>query len=235
MSDNLFNTNTLVYINVLRELLQSPADKNRYGITHELIGTKIVFDPHEHVIGSSEAYIKHELDWYMSQDLCIKGHPGIESNKIWQHCATKYGLVNSNYGWCIFSDQNHNQFEHVIRHIVNDLNTKHACMYYTRPSIHTEYCDGQHANADMICTCYVSYLLRKGSLMCNVHMRSNDIWYGLRNDLAWQQYVQQMVVDKLNSIGIKCNCGKISWFADSLHIYGRNISEAEKMLEEYNA
>ena len=64
-------------------------------------------------------------------------------------------------------------------------------------------------------------------------MRSNDIWFGLRNDLAWQQEVQKRLVARLNEGGVKCEEGDIVWFADSLHLYDRNYGAARKMLEDH--
>jgi len=225
-------TNTETYKQILEVMFEAKAEENKAQIAYELIGCRVEFNPDEHIEGSSESYIKHELEWYQSQDLCIKGHPGIENNKVWKHCATESGHVNSNYGWCIFSKYNHEQFNHVIDAIVDDNNTKQAVMYYTRPEIHKQWNDGMHANHDMICTCYVSYLLREGKVNACVHMRSNDIWYGLRNDLAWQQWVLKQVVEELNIRGVKCTAGKIIWNADSLHLYSRNVDEAREWLNK---
>lgn len=228
------NKNTAVYIDTLKKCLAKPCEKNSHGISHELLGKKIVFGPYKHIDGTSEEYVNHELKWYDSLDLCIKTHEGIESNKIWKACATDDGFVNSNYGWCIYSEENHSQFDECVKAILKDLMTKQACMYYTRPSIHKESCDGVHANYDMICTCYTSSLLRNGELVHHVHMRSNDIWYGLRNDLAWQQQVQVRLVHALIKNGVNCSAGDIVWFADSLHLYERNYDDVIKFLEKYD-
>ena len=225
-------TNTETYKHILSEMFENKAEENKAQIAYETIGFQVVFNSDEHIDGSSESYIKHELEWYQSQDLYIKGHPGIENNKVWKYCATEDGRVNSNYGWCIFSEDNHKQFKHVVDAIIADNNTKQAVMYYTRPTIHEQWNDGVHANRDMICTCYVSYLLRKGKVCACVHMRSNDVWYGLRNDLAWQQWVLKLVVEELNHKGVKCTAGKIVWNADSLHLYSRNVDEAKEWLSK---
>ena len=62
-------------------------------------------------------------------------------------------------------------------------------------------------------------------------MRSNDIWYGLRNDLAWHQYVFKRAVKWLNGHNIKCEPSKIIWNADSMHLYERNVLDVKKWLE----
>lgn len=226
-------SNTSLYKRTLRRLFESRVPcENNYGIAYEIIGYSEIFKPVGVIDGTSLEYIEHELDWYNSQDLNINGHKGIENNKVWKKCATEDGHVNSNYGWCIFSKENGEQFENAVKAIVSDINTKQACMYYTRPSIHKEFNDGIHARRDMICTCYTSTLLRCGVLHHNVHMRSNDVWYGLRNDLAWQQHVAEKMVDRLRSEGLLIYNTIIHWFADSLHLYERNVMDARKMIEE---
>lgn len=224
-------SNTEVYAANLYACLNTPCAENKHDICYEILGAKIKFLPHEHIKGSSEEYIKHELEWYKSQDLNIKGHIGIANNKVWQSCAADDGSINSNYGWCIFSKENYEQFENAIKAIAANNMTKQAVMIYSRPSINYQWNDGVHAKHDMICTVYVSALLRDKKLHWHVHMRSNDIWFGLRNDLAWQQWVQELFVEKLNAMSIECECGNILWFADSLHLYARNYRSAVEFLK----
>lgn len=216
-------SNTATYIALLKKCLNNPCGENSYGITHELISEQIPFYPNDIIRGTNAKYVQHELDWYDSQDLCITGHPGIENNPIWQHCASARGLVNSNYGYLIYSDQNGNQFEHAARHLCRNKMSKHAIMVYTRPSIHRDMRNGINANADMICTCYTIDLIRANKLIHIVHMRSNDIYYGLRNDLAWQQEVQKRLLARLKELSPdkfeNVVLGNIIWNADSLHIY----------------
>lgn len=227
-------TNTDKYVDLLNQCLATPCAENKHGICGELLGVQKRFAALEHIMGSSENYIEHELDWYKSLDLCIFNHDGIRNNKVWQSCATKDGHVNSNYGWCIWSKDNYEQFKHARDSIIDDNMTKQAVMIYSRPSIVDEWNDGVHANHDMICTIYTSFLLRDGKLHHHVHMRSNDIWYGLRNDLAWQQHVQRVMVNELIVAGIKCTYGDIVWNADSLHLYERNKKEAQLFVRDYN-
>ena len=225
------NLNTRIYRQLLQKIADYPAKKNKSNIAYEYLACRAEFEPEGHIAGSSEKYIKNELDWYLSQDRNIKGHPGIESNKVWQSCAAADGSVNSNYGWCIFSKENYEQFEMACKSIEKDPDTKQAVMVYTRPSINIDWNDGEHAEHDMICTIYVNLVLREGKLIYIVHMRSNDIWYGLRNDLAWHQFVMKRAVEWLNGHDIKCTPLKIIWNADSMHLYERNVFDAKKWLE----
>lgn len=226
-------TNTREYYRMIANMLNivmCKREHDSHNIAYEIIGAQLTFTNDGIIDGSSKNYIENELNWYKSQDLCIKGHAGIEDNPVWQSCATKLGLVNSNYGWCILSEQNCNQFEEACRSLARDIDTKQAIMVYTRPNIHAECADNIHAHYDMICTCYTNTVIRDDKLIHLVHMRSNDIWYGLRNDLAWQQEVQRMVLERIREYSYSkfkdVKLGKIIWNADSLHLYARNVKKA---------
>lgn len=224
------NNNTLIYDRLLSGCLMQPA--NQDNIKYEWIDVHAIFDVDSDIDCSNKEYIQHELDWYLSQDLNINGHEGIETNPVWKVCATEEGSVNSNYGWCLWSKENNTQFMHAIEAMLEDRYTKHAVMIYSRPTINDEWNDNKHAHSDMICTVYVNYLLRDGKVEACVHMRSNDIWRGLRNDLAWQQYVLKQFVKTLNGRGLSCECGRIHWTADSLHLYERDVDKARKYMRE---
>lgn len=224
------NHNTEVYYHLLDNLFEHKAEKNKSDISYELIDWTCDFENAGIIKGTNEQYLQDEFDWYLSQDLCIKGHHGIETNKVWSRIADRYGLVNSNYGWCIFSPKNGSQFEEVVRILKNDKYSKQATMIYSRPDIH------QTAGKDMICTIYTDDLIRGGRLIHIVHMRSNDVLFGLRNDLVWQQYVQQRLYNALKPKYKDLMFGKILWHADSLHCYKNQVERLKKYkqeLEEY--
>lgn len=231
-STNVVNfQNTNIYKELLRKMVRHMKIDGIPGIVAEARCLPIEFEPFGIIEGSSENYLNHEFEWYMSKDLSIKNHPGIEKNPIWQGCATPDGKVNSNYGWCVFSEDNGDQFTHAANALMNDKNSRRAEIIYTRPSIHVEQCDDIHAHQDMMCTNYIMFLIRDDTLELHVHMRSNDVWYGLRYDLAWQQYVYYMMYEALK---IKCYTdlkeGKIIWIADSLHLYERNLEEVKQYI-----
>ena len=218
--------NNAIYLKVLNELLNNPVSKFDIGdVSHEIIGFNTWFYATGTIDGISKTYAENEINWYMSQDNNIKGHKGIETNTVWNNCASDEGYVNSNYGWCVLSKENGNQLEHVLEHFKSNHKTRQSIMVYTRPSIHTEAFDNIHAKYDMTCTCYVDYLIRDNKLYSLVHMRSNDVWYGLRYDLIWQQRMLNEVYTRLASEPNFENLvlGGIKWHADSLHLYEKSI------------
>lgn len=222
----LMNVNTAVYVNLLNDILRSKE--------HELINWHGTFNVlYDTIPGTNTKYVANELAWYTSQDLCIKGHKGIENNKIWQSCATRDGMVNSNYGWCIFSKENGTQFAHAINALIDNKSSRQSCCYYTRPSIHDECHDDVHAHYDMICTPYTQHFIRQNRLEYIVNMRSNDAWYGLRNDLEWHKYVYERMFDLLKKQYPELIPGHIHWNAGSIHIYDRNIKDAKSLIEQF--
>ena len=165
-------------------------------------------------------YITRELQWYKSKSLNVNDIPG-GAPKIWQQVATKDGRINSNYGWCIYSQENHDQFLNVVNELLKNPNSRRAIMIYTRPSMQWEFStDGM---SDFMCTNTVQYLIRNGFVNAIVQMRSNDAVYGYKNDFAWQQYVLAEVVDTLNTPGNDYKIGTIFWNVASLHVYERHF------------
>lgn len=164
----------------------------------------------------NQDYIDRELAWYKSQSLFVDDIPG-GAPTIWKQVASKSGMINSNYGWCVWSNNNGNQYNNVLTELKQFPNSRRAIMIYTRPSMWTDYC---HDNmSDFMCTNTVQYVIRHNKLSAIVQMRSNDVVFGYRNDYAWQKYV----LDKLsNDLGIEP--GIIYWNVGSLHVYERHFN-----------
>jgi len=163
----------------------------------------------------NEDYIRRELEWYESMSLNVNDIPG-GPPKIWQQVATKEGRINSNYGWCAFSDANYAQYNNVVAELQFNPESRRAVMIYTRPSMWLDYYeDGM---SDFMCTNTVQYMYRNGVLNAHVYMRSNDVVFGYRNDYAWQKHVHEMLCDELDM-----PVGGIFWNVTSLHVYERHF------------
>ena len=65
-----------------------------------------------------------------------------------------------------------------------------------------------------------------------VNMRSNDIIFGLCNDVFTFSLFQQLMLNELNSRGAKVTLGTYNHHAGSLHLYERHYSMASKILLE---
>ena len=184
--------------------------------TIELLGASFIADENTIFGKPNEEYLKKELNWYnsMSRNVHDIEEPVPE---IWKNISSKAGEINSNYGWCAYSEENGFQFSNVLEHLVKDENTRRASMIYTRPEMHVDYCkDGM---SDFMCTHVVDYMIRDDKLHCVVYMRSNDVVFGYRNDWYWQKHV----LDSLSKL-LGIESGDIHWNASSLHVYERHFN-----------
>ena len=78
--------------------------------TIEIIGASFIADEPTIFGVLDEDYAAREIEWYESQSLNVNDIPS-GPPKIWKAVASKAGLINSNYGYLIFSESNYLQFE----------------------------------------------------------------------------------------------------------------------------
>lgn len=201
------------------------------GQTHincvELIGAQFIANE-DIIFGKiNQDYINREISWYESQSLNVNDIPG-DIPKIWQRVATDEGFINSNYGWCIWSPDNYNQYDNVLQELSSNQTSRRGQMIYTRPDMWIDF--NYNGKSDFICTTAAQYFIRHNKLVAYVTMRSNDAWAGYRNDLAWHKYVQHKLYDDLRKTYPTLEKGDIIWNAGSLHIYERQFY----LLEHYS-
>ena len=168
----------------------------------------------------NEDYVQRELDWYKSQSLNVNDIPG-GTPQIWKQVADKDGFINSNYGWCIYSEENNHQFYNVVTELEDRPDSRRATMIYTRPTMWGDH--NKNGRSDFMCTNTVQYMIRDSRIYAIVGMRSNDAWAGYRNDYAWQSYVLDHLIQELHARGKFYSRGEIYWNAGSLHIYERQF------------
>lgn len=199
--------------------------EGKYGKTVEIQNAHFLADKDWIIREPNYDYAKREIEWYESQSLYVKDIPG-EVPKIWQVCADRDGKINSNYGFCIFSDENCNQFDHCVKRLLDDHYTREACMIYTRPSMQIDCnANGMH---DFMCTYSAQVFLNetdndKYKLDYTVFMRSNDTVFGYTSDIVWHRYVQSKMVNELKRYDRDVIAGDIIWNAASLHVYERHF------------
>jgi thymidylate synthase len=167
----------------------------------------------------NEEYVARELDWYTSMSLNVNDIPG-GPPAIWKMVATPEGLINSNYGWCIYTKANGQQYLNVVNQLKANPDSRRATMIYNRPSMHDDY--NKDGMSDFMCTNTVQYLVRDGKVNALVYMRSNDAVFGYKNDFAWQKYVLESVCEDLD-----LPIGDIYWNVASLHVYERHFNLIE--------
>ena len=199
-----------------RKLITKEYVTDKTGVkTLEIMNASFIADQPSIIGKVNEDYVERELAWYKSQSLNVNDIPG-ETPAIWKAVATEDGYINSNYGWCIWSDENHNQYTNVLDELKKNPDSRRANMIYTRPTMHSDY--NRNGMSDFMCTNNVQYLIRNGELNALVYMRSNDAVFGYKNDWAWQKHVLDSLCNELN-----IPAGQIYWNVSSLHIYERHF------------
>tara|TARA_B110000444_G_scaffold97089_1_gene92120 strand:+ start:7951 stop:8697 length:747 start_codon:yes stop_codon:yes gene_type:complete len=198
--------------------------------TIELVGSSFIADETAIFGKPNHEYINREIAWYNSQSLSVNDIPG-ETPAIWQMISSKGGMINSNYGYLVFSEENGNQYRNVLQQLLCDTNSRRAVMIYQRPSMHKDFSVDEMS--DFICTNGVQYVIRENEVHAVVQMRSNDVVFGYRNDYAWQKYVLDKLVNDLNILGeMNYIAGNITWQVGSLHVYERHFSFIESYICE---
>lgn len=205
----------------VRSILKQKLDTEEFVIDKtgvkmiEIINANFVADEPSIFGTVNEDYVQRELEWYRSMSLNVNDIPG-GPPAIWKQVADPDGFINSNYGWCIWSDVNCKQYDHVVEELKSHPYSRRAIMIYTRPTMWIDY--NLFGCSDFMCTNAVQYLIRDGKLNAVVQMRSNDAIFGYKNDYAWQRYVLESLARDLD-----VECGNIYWNAGSLHVYERHF------------
>ena len=216
--------------------------KNKYkndefrGNTVELQNIHFICDKDYIVREPNYDYAKREIEWYESQSLNVNDIPG-GAPTIWKQVATSLGYINSNYGWCIFGEDNGKQYEHCLKSLLKDHMTRQAVMIYTRPQMQTDWNkNGMH---DFMCTHYVHCFLNEVQHPDNnvevyelkyiVYQRSCDAVFGFNNDFQWHKYVYDKLYNDLIDAGIPMSENKpfIEYNCGSLHVYDRHFKHLE--------
>lgn len=201
----------------IRKLCNNEYVTDKTGVnTLEIMGGTFIADEPAIFGEVNWDYVQREIEWYESCSRNVYDIPG-KTPTIWEQVSDKDGMINSNYGWCIFSPENGSQYSFCANALKNDPDTRRAIMIYTRPSMQVDY--NTNGMSDFMCTNTVQYLQREGDLHAVVQMRSNDAIFGYKNDRAWQDYILGMVADETGY-----HKGNIYWNAGSLHVYERHFN-----------
>ena len=186
--------------------------------TIELVGASFLADEPAIFGTVNQDYVDAELRWYESESTNIYDIYEDEKDppQAWQYSANRHGEINSNYGYLIWNNKFHCQYERALEELEENPDSRRATMIYTRPDIWMEY--NNNGKNDFICTNAVTYYIRNDELQAVVQMRSNDVVFGYKNDYAWQQYILESLA---NDLGIQP--GFITWQVQNLHVYERHF------------
>lgn len=183
----------------------------------------------------SARYVELEWKWY---EAATRDPEMVEKvASIWTKMKDQFGEVNSNYGWQL---KRENQWATCTREIVESMLTGKG----TRKHVLSIY-DGKERwryTTDTPCTISFTFVLKredktKYRLDMHTHMRSNDVWFGLCNDLpAFALFQSKMVTDVQTKIHDLCKgaptpyrvrMGRLVHFVDDLHLYNNFLNRDE--------
>ena len=201
--------------------------------TIELIGASFIADENAIFGSPNQEYIDAEIRWYETQSTNINTLEKIYGKKpaAWTYSANDYGEINSNYGTLIYSAKYYCQMWKAVDELIDNPDSRRACMVYNRPSIWKEY--NEQGKSDFICTNAVTYYIRDNKVHAVVQMRSNDAVFGYKNDYAWQKYILKDVCEEVNRYRRRKNLseyttGSIHWQVQNLHVYSRHFDLIKK-------
>jgi thymidylate synthase len=173
-------------------------------------------EPMDNHISNSERswslkYAKAEWQWYLSGDRSIKKLGDIYGKipPIWKKMADEKGLVNSNYGYQMYRE---NQLHYIADKLANNPNTRHAAISIYDCKEHSKY------KTDTPCTYAIQFTVVNNKLNMSVYMRSNDLWYGFCNDQFCFSAIQQTVSEATGY-----EVGEYYHFAHNLHLYNNKL------------
>ena len=228
MNNDTYNTEDIL------KLFKNKYKNNEFrGNTVELQNIHFICDKDYIIREPNYDYANKEIEWYKSESLNVNDIPG-KTPKIWKLVSTPNGYINSNYGWCIFSEENGNQYGYCLKSLLRNNLTRQAVMIYTRPQMQTDW--NKNGMMDFMCTHYVHCFLNEiqhpdnnievYELKYIVYQRSCDAVFGFNNDLHWHKYVYDKLYDDLITNGIPMSEHKpyIEYNCGSLHVYDRHYN-----------
>lgn len=207
----------------LERLARAPIVAPRDLATRELENVQLLF---EDPVGSrwltfparklSLDYVRAELRWYLDgdpADLSI-----LERAVTWRGIVAPDGTLNSNYGRAWFRD---GQLARCYHELTADPSSRRACAL-----IPTEAMFARGVR-DVPCTVYQSFRVRNDRLNASTHMRSQDVIFGLGNDLPAFTMVQELLAAALG-----VDVGTHALTVDSWHVYERHFEMLARILIE---
>lgn len=220
--DNHFGkvTPNVAYRNVCRDLLEkghTMETRNIRGNTKELCNYMFKIDDldTEYIslkTGKSNlTYLAAEILWYWSSRNDTEFISKFGS--MWKKLSDDGVTNNSAYGYILQEKFGFNQIEKIIELLTVDPYSRRAVLNINVPN------ENVIDTKDEPCTICLNYQIRNKRLHCTCVMRSNDVNFGLRNDLGYFISLQKYIANRLN-----VKPGTYTHFAMSIHFYDRDFN-----------
>jgi thymidylate synthase len=118
------------------------------------------------------------------------------------------------------------QWARVVDELARDRDSRRAALTIFAPS------DLRAATKDVPCTLSLQFFIRDGRLDLHVSMRSNDVIWGLCNDIFSFTLMQEVMLLDLRERGADVELGSYYHTAGSMHLYERHFPMAHDILHE---
>lgn len=168
---------------------------------------------------SSLKYALAEMYWYASKrldtELISKFGP------IWKKMEDSSGLINSNYGYQIFNNQDY--FEKL-----KELAETNQTTFFIASK------DNQSSRSDLVCNNAVRVILSKDqtSLNLEVRARSIDLMYGYPYDVFAAQLLGSVIIRDLlrsNYLDLEPEFSYVRFDIENVHIYKKDLAQLDRV------
>lgn len=197
----------------------------------ECLNTVItITDPYKRIVTLPERalsmhYLAGEFAFYLSGSDALGDI--VPYSKFWNKVSDDGVRVNSAYGKRLMYVKHnaHTQFEYALEQLLLDPDTRKATMQIYEPA------DNKIASKDNPCTMDLQFFIRNNALHLTVHMRSNDIWFGLPYDVAFFTFIQEKMLVALNTVHAyesprtPYTMGAYTHIVGSFHVYEKDFEK----------
>lgn len=203
-----------------------------------LAKTLVLEDPRSRLIlnrkrEANYGFAVGEFLWYW------QGRNDLESIVYYNKRMSAYSddgkTLNSAYGYRLRQERNLGitQWEAIRRTLCSDPDSRRALMLINQPIDEAQA--ATTGSSDVPCTVSLQFFIRGRKLHLHVLMRSNDVIWGLTNDLfSFTLFQECMLLDlKKEKQFEDLELGTYYHTAGSLHLYERHFGLAEDILAEY--
>lgn len=168
-------------------------------------------------------YLKREFLWYLRGDRSDQSI--IQHAKIWGDVMNDDGSFNSNYGQYLFVEGG---FATVCETLADDRDSRRASAVIL---------GSEHlypTNRDVPCTYALNFRIRGDRLNMSVHMRSQDAWFGMGNDIPTFSFIHEMALAILRDDEIypELKLGNYHHSVDSFHVYARHFDKIQQLIAD---
>lgn len=170
-------------------------------------------------VKSSLKYALAEMYWYASKrldtELIVKFGP------IWKKMEDSEGLINSNYGYQIFNNQDYSE---KLKELVE---TNQTTFFIASES-------NQSSRTDLVCNNAVKVVLSKDqtNLHLEIRARSIDLMYGYPYDVFAAQVLGSIIIrDLLESkdLDLEPIFSHVRFDIENVHIYNKDLDQLDRV------